>query len=73
MNKREIRYNKIPSSYMNKPRECKICKVWRRTTNRENPYVCEIDLRTLGRDLILNRYWIGGIGIVVGVLIGLIL
>ncbi len=33
---------------------CKFCNEFRRTTNVENPYVCEECLRTTGRDLMLS-------------------
>ena len=70
----EVRYYNIPTG-KNKSRKCKICNTYRRTTNKENPFVCEIDLRTTARDLIIwrksNSYIMLLGGVVIGFLIGI--
>jgi len=55
---------------MQTERECIWCKKVRRTTNKEEPYLCEIDLRSKGREELLNilhgsiwkklKYWLFG-------------
>ncbi len=68
----EIRYSRILTGTQ-KNRKCVSCGLVRRTTNRENPYVCEIDLRTVGRDLLLWRIAHSWMLFLFGVFIGMII
>lgn len=73
MTANERRYNVIPTGE-HKRRKCSVCKEVRTTTNRQVPYICEIDLRTVGRDLMLWRgkhsWLLVGIGFVLGAITG---